>query len=138
MWHRSAICIKLEQWWLIVYREKYWFSTAEIVWFSEINRSLFLQQDIWWCSSPEIQVMLLEPEIAKYLALNVYQNYSDCCDSQNADYTSVKLIQLTNYNMNDTECIPIIYIFLHPISCPIMVNTNYSGSMLQQRTFWYS
>jgi len=116
--HLPTSCNKSVRCCLIVYREQSRCMASKIAWLSDINITLFEGQDVCWCLSQINPGILHETDANNQVMLYCLPSYSQCIDSQKADFALFKVIKHTNLDINEAACLHIVHILQHQTSHP--------------------
>ena len=121
--HRPAIWNMSDRCCLFVYRDTLRCMTAEISWRSDINRTFFDGQDVWWCLYQKLPGILPETDAKNHVMSYGYPNSTHYIDSEKADFAWFKMIKRTNLDIKDTACLHIVHILKDWTSRPTMKST---------------
>ena len=108
---------------VLVYRDTWRWTTADISCLTDIKRSFFDGKNIWWCFSQDIAGIFPE-SLANYQVIMYYwRDYYQWIDSQNADLALFELIKPTNLDTVDAACLYVVHFLQHPTSRPMTRST---------------
>jgi len=121
--NHPAICTQSVQCWLFIDRDIcMWTADIRKYWI-HINSTFFDRKDVCWYFSEDIPEILLETDAQHHVMLYSEHCYSECSDSQNADFAAFKSIRHTNLDIEAACCLHAAHISQHPTSSSSRMST---------------
>ena len=97
--------------------------TADISFLIDIKWTFLDGKDVWWCLSHNIAGIWYESHPNHQVWMYGQHAYSQCSDSQNADFALFKLLKPTNLDIKNAACLHVVQIFQLPTSRPTTSST---------------